>query len=34
MLKIEDWKRQSYNYDTAFEGECYHLVKNKAEPGF
>ena len=27
-LFIEDWQRPLYGYQTAFEGEQYHLVQN------
>jgi hypothetical protein len=30
-LFIEDWKREGYAYQTAFEGELYHLVKHKGK---
>ena len=33
-LYIEDWKRQGYSYNTAFEGEIYHLVKDRNASGF
>ena len=28
-LYIEDWRRKGYGYDTTFEGEMYHLVKDR-----
>lgn len=28
-LYIENWKRKPYIYQTAFEGEQYHLVRNR-----
>jgi hypothetical protein len=34
MLYIDDWKRKKYSYQTAFEGEEYHLVKKANEPGY
>lgn len=30
---IDDWNRSGFGYDTCFEGEQYHLVKKKNEPG-
>jgi hypothetical protein len=33
-LFIEDWKREGYSYETVFEGELYHLVKDKNATGF
>jgi hypothetical protein len=29
-----DWKRKKYEYPTAFDGEQYHMIKNKNQPGF
>ena len=28
-LHIDDWKRASYPYETAFEGEQYHLIRDR-----
>ncbi len=28
-LYIENWKRKPYIYETAFQGEQYHLVRNR-----
>lgn len=28
-LFIEDWRRKGFSYETTFEGECYHLVKER-----
>ena len=33
-LFIEDWKREGYSYETVFEGELYHLVKDKNAKDF
>lgn len=33
-LHIDDWKRASPAYKTAFEGELYHLVRDKNATGF
>ena len=33
-LKIEDWKRTGYQYQTVFEGETHHLVRDKGQTGF
>lgn len=33
-LFIEDWKRTGYGYETAFEGECYHLVKDRNDTNY
>jgi len=33
-LFIEDWKRVGVLYETAFQGETHHLVKNRNETGF
>lgn len=30
-LTIENWKRRPYVYETAFEGEQYHLVRNRED---
>lgn len=30
QLHIVDWKRPPYPYETEFEGECYHLVRNQS----
>lgn len=33
-LYIEDWKRKSYTYKTEFEGELYHLVRDRQGSSF
>ena len=33
-LFIEDWKRKGYCYETVFEGETHHLVRDKDKPDF
>jgi len=33
-LYIEDWKRASFTYKTEFEGELYHLVKDRKGSSF
>jgi hypothetical protein len=33
-LFIEDWTRRQVGYDTVFEGELYHMVKDRDAPGF
>jgi hypothetical protein len=31
---VADIRRKKFMYETAFEGEAYHLVRTKDEPGF
>jgi hypothetical protein len=33
-LFIEDWRRVGFQYNTVFEGETHHMVKDKDKPGF
>jgi len=33
-LYIEDWKRSGYTYRTEFEGELYHLVRDRNGANF
>jgi len=33
-LYIEDWRRKGWDYETVFEGETYHMVKDKGQTGF
>jgi len=32
-LFIDDWTRKGLAYETFFEGDEYHVVKNKSGPG-
>ena len=33
-LHLTDWKRPRFEYETEYEGEVYHLVRKRNEPGF
>jgi hypothetical protein len=33
-LFIEDWRRKGFTYKTEFEGELYHLVKDRNDSSF